>query len=144
MSQLGQMLNVQLATYIDLYLQLKQAHWNCKGANFIGLHELFDDAAGQVQGWYDTIAERARALGDEACGVIEDVSERSQLKPYTLSVADSSAHVKAIVGALEKASESAQEGIKVSLAMDDQATADVFIEITRGTDKLRFLIGAHV
>ena len=35
------LMNQRLASAIDLQLQLKQAHWNVKGPNFIGLHELF-------------------------------------------------------------------------------------------------------
>ena len=35
-----EMLNEHLADAIDLHLQAKQAHWNIKGPNFVGLHEL--------------------------------------------------------------------------------------------------------
>src|SRR5580658_9175021 len=35
-------LNDRLADAIDLQSQVKQAHWNVKGPNFIALHELFD------------------------------------------------------------------------------------------------------
>ena len=35
-------LNARLADCIDLQTQIKQAHWNVKGPNFIALHELFD------------------------------------------------------------------------------------------------------
>lgn len=33
-----QVLNDRLAAAIDLQLQAKQAHWNVKGPNFVGLH----------------------------------------------------------------------------------------------------------
>jgi starvation-inducible DNA-binding protein len=36
------LLNQHLADVLDPGLQAKQAHWNVKGPNFIGLHELFD------------------------------------------------------------------------------------------------------
>lgn len=144
MSEIVELLNQQLATYIDLKLQLKQAHWNVKGPNFIGLHELFDDAAGQVDGWCDTIAERARALGGEACGTIDDVSASTLLKPYTVGVAPWDRHVAAIMAALDIVSKSGRQAIQTCLGADDQATADVFIELVRGVDKLRYLIGSHV
>ena len=35
-------LNDRLAYAIDLQSQIKQAHWNVKGPNFIVLHELFE------------------------------------------------------------------------------------------------------
>jgi starvation-inducible DNA-binding protein len=43
-----EMLNEHLADAIDLQLQAKQAHWNIKGPNFVGLHELFDRVAAQA------------------------------------------------------------------------------------------------
>lgn len=38
-----QLLNARLADCKDLQTQLKQAHWNVKGPNFIALHKLFDE-----------------------------------------------------------------------------------------------------
>ena len=38
--ELTTLMNQRLASAVDLKLQLKQAHWNVKGPNFIGLHEL--------------------------------------------------------------------------------------------------------
>ena len=57
-----EMLNELLADAIDLQLQAKQAHWNIKGPNFVGLHELFDRVAAQAGEYADLIAERAVAL----------------------------------------------------------------------------------
>ncbi len=44
------LLNRQLADAIDLGLQLKHAHWNVKGPQFIALHELFDKIAEDAEG----------------------------------------------------------------------------------------------
>ena len=46
-------LNELLADAIDLHLQAKQAHWNIKGPNFVGLHELFDRVAAQAGEYSD-------------------------------------------------------------------------------------------
>ena len=50
-------INQRLADIIDLQTQLKQAHWNVKGPHFIGLHELFDKIAEEVESYVDVIAE---------------------------------------------------------------------------------------
>ena len=55
---MARLLNARLADAIDLALQVKQAHWNVKGPNFIALHQLFDTVHAEVEGHYDTIAER--------------------------------------------------------------------------------------
>ena len=43
-----ELLNARLADAIDLATQIKQAHWNVKGPNFIALHELFDKINGPI------------------------------------------------------------------------------------------------
>ena len=67
------MLNEHLADAIDLHLQAKQAHWNIKGLNFVGLHELFDRIAAQADEYSDLIAERGVALGGVARGTLQAV-----------------------------------------------------------------------
>ena len=81
-----EMLNEHLADAIDLHLQAKQAHWNIKGPNFVGLHELFDRVAAQAVEYSDLIAERAVALGGVARGTLQAVSAQSQLREYSLDV----------------------------------------------------------
>ncbi|HMD54594.1 MAG TPA: DNA starvation/stationary phase protection protein Dps [Phycisphaerae bacterium] len=76
------LLNQQLADAIDLGLQTKQAHWNVKGPNFIGLHELFDKAAEELEEFTDDIAERAVELGGFALGTIQAISKNSRLTAY--------------------------------------------------------------
>ncbi len=51
--------NQQLADTFDLLSQVKQAHWNVKGTDFIQLHKLFDDFAEHLVEYVDMIAERA-------------------------------------------------------------------------------------
>ena len=48
--KLVELLNARLADSFDLYSQLKQAHWNVKGSDFIQLHELYDTIAESVLG----------------------------------------------------------------------------------------------
>jgi len=63
-------LNDRLADAIDLQSQVKQAHWNVKGPNFIALHELFDKISDLVLEQIDTIAERVTSLGGTAEGTV--------------------------------------------------------------------------
>src|SRR3954464_13517215 len=81
-----ELLNQQLADVLDLGLQAKQAHWNVKGPNFIGLHELFDKVAEELQEFTDSIAERAVEMGGTALGTIQAVSKNSRLPPYRLDL----------------------------------------------------------
>ena len=96
------LLNQQLADVIDLGLQAKQAHWNVKGPHFIGLHELFDKVAEELEEFTDGIAERAVELGGIALGTIQVVSKNSCLKAYPLSLVSGREHISALSGALAK------------------------------------------
>jgi len=62
-SELNALMNQRLADAVDLQMQMKQAHWNVKGPNFIGLHELFDKVDEAVESYVDMIAERIVQLG---------------------------------------------------------------------------------
>src|SRR6266436_7760794 len=62
-TELNALINQRLADIIDLQMLLKQAHWNVKGPHFIGLHELFDKIAEEVESYVDLIAERIAQLG---------------------------------------------------------------------------------
>src|SRR5437868_12384055 len=94
-TELNTLINQSLADIIDLQTQLKQAHWNVKGPHFIGLHELFDKIAEDVESYVDMIAERVVQLGGIAEGTARVSASRSRLEEYPLDIADGSAHVEA-------------------------------------------------
>ena len=94
------LINQRLADAIDLQAQLKQAHWNAKGPHFIGLHELFDKIAEEVESYVDMIAERIVQLGGIAEGTVRVAASRSRLDEYPLDIADGAVHVEAVARAL--------------------------------------------
>ena len=95
-----ELLNARLADCKDLETQTKQAHWNVKGPNFIGLHQLFDKINEDVEDYVDEIAERAVQLGGVAEGTARVVAKRSSLPEYPLNAADGHSHVEALSSAL--------------------------------------------
>lgn len=75
-------LNAQLADTFDMVSLIKQAHWNVKGAQFIALHQLYDQIAQGLLAYVDMIAERATALGGTALGTLRMASASSRLVDY--------------------------------------------------------------
>lgn len=138
-----ELLNKHLAAAIDLHAQVKQAHWNVRGANFIAVHELFDKVAGAVEDYSDTIAERAAALGGTAHGTIQVAVKHSFLVPYSLGIADAKDHIFEVSGALAAFGQSARQAIDESAGFGDADTADVFTEISRGIDHQLWLVESH-
>jgi starvation-inducible DNA-binding protein len=143
-SKAVELLNRHLAAAIDLHAQVKQAHWNVRGPAFIAIHELFDKVGDLVEGYSDTIAERAAALGGTAEGTVHVAVERSFLEPYKLGVADEKAHLTAVTAALATFGASARKAIDEAAAFGDQDTSDVFTEVSRGVDKQLWLVESHL
>jgi starvation-inducible DNA-binding protein len=142
-SELSVLLNRRLADAIDLQLQLKQAHWNVKGPHFIGLHELFDKIAEDVENYVDLIAERAVQLGAIAQGTVRAAAARSRLEEYPPTISDGSAHVETVAKALSTFGHEARVSIDEANALDDADTADLFTEVSRGIDKWLWFVEAH-
>ncbi len=139
-----EMLNRQLADTFDLYSQTKNAHWNVKGTDFFQLHELFDELAEDVFKFIDLIAERATALGGYAQGTIRMASERSALPEYPRDAIDGRQHVEALIERFSKYAASTRKAIDAAQDEDDMATADLFTDVARATDKDLWFLEAHV
>ena len=137
-------LNKFLAAAIDLHSQLKQAHWNVRGPNFIVIHELFDKVSVEAEDFSDLLAERVGALGGVAHGTVKVAAERSFLLPYPIEIADEQQHIFAVAGALAAFGQSLQEGITKTTKMGDATTADLLTEISRGIDKQLWFVESHV
>ena len=141
--ELNALMNHRLADAVDLQTQLKQAHWNVKGANFIGLHELFDEIAEAVESYVDLIAERIVQLGGIAEGTARIAAARSRLEEYPLEIGDAAAHVEAVARALSTFGREARMTIDETSALDDADSADIFTEVSRGIDKWLWMVEAH-
>ena len=138
------LLNERLADAIDLTTQVKHAHWNVKGPNFIALHELFDDVAENVEEHVDTIAERATALGGTAHGTLAAVARATSLRPYPQNVSEGMAHVKALATVLAEFGARVRAAIDDSTALKDADSADLFTGISREVDKDLWFLEAHL
>lgn len=138
------LLNGRLADAIDLRLALKQAHWNVKGANFIALHELFDQIQNRLANFVDDIAERAVALGGIASGATQAVAAATQLAPYPGGITGESDHVAAVADRLAAFGKLARAAIDAADEAGDKGTADLFTGVSRQIDKDLWLVEAHL
>jgi starvation-inducible DNA-binding protein len=139
-----ELLNARLADCIDLETQIKQAHWNVKGPNFIALHELFDKINEEVEDYVDDIAERAVQLGGVAEGTARMAAKRSSLPEYPANAVTGRSHVEALSSALAAFGKAARKGIDQANDLGDLDTADLFTEVSRGIDKWLWFVEAHL
>src|SRR5436190_13380607 len=87
-------LNERLADGLDLWTQIKVAHWNIKGPQFASLHPLFETFAVSLANHNDAIAERAVTLGARAYGTCRHVAKSSRLPEYPQETSKDMEHVK--------------------------------------------------
>lgn len=138
------LLNQQLADLLVLGLQAKQAHWNVKGPNFIGLHELFDKIADALVEPADELAERAVELGGVAFGTIQAIQETSRLEAYSVNLSSGKSHVIAIANSLSCCAAAMRTAIDTAATLNDAGTSDLFTGISRVIDKLLWMVEAHL
>jgi starvation-inducible DNA-binding protein len=138
------LLNARLADGIDLALATKQAHWNLKGPQFIGIHEMLDGFRTEQDEWNDMMAERSVQLGGTALGTTQTVAATTRLPPYptdTYAIAD---HLAALIDRYADYGNSLRGSIDEADEAGDADTADLFTEVSRGIDKQLWFLEAHV
>jgi starvation-inducible DNA-binding protein len=142
--QMIELLNMRLADAIDLYNQVKQAHWNVKGMQFIALHELFDKICEAVEDGVDELAERAVQLGGVAEGTVQAVVKRTTLAPYPLELKAGRDHVDRLAKALAAYGKSLRAAIQTAADAGDADTSDLFTQLSRAADKQLWFVEAHL
>lgn len=138
-----EMLNSGLADMADLETHLRHAHWNVKGRQFYGLHELFGNVASKVREHSDEIAERITALGGVANGTARQIAAASTIAEYRLDAVAGEDHLRALTAGLAAVVEQLRKCLAAADQMDDQATADLLTEIVFDREKDMWLLEAH-
>lgn len=139
-----EVLNARVADCIDLALLTKQAHWNLKGRQFIGVHEMLDGFRAQVDGYVDTMAERVVQLGGTALGTTQTTAKATTLTAYPLDIYAVPDHLTALIDRYGKAANNIRASIDQADEAGDADTADIFTEVSRGLDKALWFLEAHL
>lgn len=135
-------LQTHLANAINLALQCKQAHWNINGPSFMSLHELFDKAAGSASYFSDEIAERIVQLGGSPNGTVESILEDSIMSEYP--VESEIDHTRILFNSWKDFSQGIAESMEDDTSCLDVVTEDILIEVLRKSEKIIWLISAHL
>ncbi|MGB7337359.1 MAG: DNA starvation/stationary phase protection protein Dps [Phototrophicaceae bacterium] len=143
-AQLIELLNQNLADLSDLYSQTKQAHWNVRGIHFQQLHELFDQVAGDLPLFVDSIAERVGTLGGYAMGTTRMAAQNSRLPEFPTDVTQGEDVVQIVAERWAQVAGLIRDAIEASADIGEPTTEDLFTEISRTVDKNLWFIEAHL
>jgi starvation-inducible DNA-binding protein len=138
------LLNQELADLSDLASQVKEAHWNVKGMQFIALHELFDRLVADLLPFIDDVAERITALGGFARGTVRKAAAATRLAELKETKLEGRALVEALAASYAHVAATARAAIDTASKANDADTADLFTEISRGLDKSLWFLEAHL
>lgn len=137
-------LGKHVATASDLVSQLKQAHWNVTGANFIALHELFDREADLVRGYVDEFAECIRALDGVPAGTVRQAARHSEIADFPEGKLSETETVRALVERFEQYSALLTRAIREADECGDLTTQDLYIEVQREIDRHAWFLRSHL
>jgi starvation-inducible DNA-binding protein len=133
-----------LADSTDLFNATRQAHWNVKGPHFGELHRLFEEFYTALVTSSDDLAERIVQLGGTANGTSQVVAGGTRLPPYPTDLYAGMDHVKALADRYAMVAKTLREGIDQTDEAGDADTADLLTEQSRATDKMLWMLEAHL
>lgn len=111
-----------LADTYFLYLKTHNFHWNVQGANFPGLHRMFEEQYQALWISLDALAERIRALGQYAPGTYAKFKALAAVKE-TEEIPDGEAMLRALIADSETVVHDVQTGLTAAHTAGDEGTA---------------------
>lgn len=125
-----------------LQIDGKQAHWNLRGPNFIGVHELLDTVVEHAIESADLAAERIVALGIPVDARVATIGAKNTLPELLAGFQQSDPTIEHLVAAIDATLKTVYGAIE---ALDDvdPVSQDTAIGIAATLDKDRWFLFAH-
>ena len=137
-------LDARLADGLDLWSQIKLAHWNVKGPHFAAFHPLFETFATGLAIHNDALAERAVTLGAVVHGTARQVASASTLPEYPPQVVRDLDHVRHLAERIEAYLERVREARAVADRHQDQDTVDLLTGVVVEFEKHAWFLRASL
>lgn len=133
-------LEVVTANMLCLYMKAKLFHLNAQGEGFYGAHKTFDKIAKLGTDWFDTLAERMRALQQPVCVCPSWTCELSLLDDETSHDAEIDEMYESMTSDLEVISNYINSQIKSY----DDTTANMLQELDAALGKQAYFTRSSI
>ena len=135
-------LDASLNDGVDLYSQIKVAHWNVKGPHFASLHPLFDSFASAAGEANDEIAERAVALGALTSATSRRSAQVSRVAELPIDKTDGLALVGLLVERFDAYLSGLRTAREVAAELGDGDTEDLLTQHITAFEKHAWFLHA--
>lgn len=126
---------------VALAVNGKQAHWNIRGQNFLGIHEFLDVLVEHAHTGADTAAERIVALGLPIDARLSTISNKTTTPVLSDGFQQSKATVQEMVAQIDATLVTVYAAID-GLKNVDPVSEDITIEIAHQLDKDRWFLSS--
>ena len=137
-TQVADSCNAWLVDLIALSLNLKQAHWNLRGARFKSVHEQLDEILLDARAAVDDVAERVVTIGAPADGRAATVHEKANLGEFPGGPLTVQQAIRASCNDLSTVIQNGRECLKQVSA--DPVTEDLIISICSALEKHHWML----
>jgi starvation-inducible DNA-binding protein len=136
-------LNVLLADYQVMYMNVRGYHWNIKGHKFFELHLKFEEIYNNLQIKIDEIAERILTLGHTPVHSYSEYLKLSTVKENT-DVNDGIVALSDILKSFEEIILLQRKILSVSSEMEDEGTNALMSDYIREQEKLIWMFSSYL
>lgn len=142
-SEIAEALNQAVAETVVATMLAQNFHWNVKGMSFGPLHALFQEIYEDHFTGQDDLAERVRAVGGHAEGMLSGMLERSKIAEADGTQSDKEM-LRLLTGAQETLAATLSGVAEVAAGHGDTLTEDLAIERGRIHEKFAWILRAHL
>lgn len=136
-------LNQAVAETVVTTMLAQNFHWNVTGMAFGPLHELFQKVYEDHFVAQDDLAERVKALGGHAEGMLAGMLKRSKVSEHDGHASDKEM-IAALVAAQETVAATLAEAGALAAEHGDTLTEDLCIERGQVHEKFAWLLRSHI
>lgn len=136
----NELLKLVLADTFVLYMKSYAVHWNYKGAKFFSVHKLTEEHYQELADAIDEIAERIRALGDEAPISLKNIIGSSDLDEMKTHHAGDDDALRELFKGHDLLSKRAKEAADELIEAGDLYSSDLMIRRIGAHDKASWML----
>jgi starvation-inducible DNA-binding protein len=141
LEEVANLLNTLLADEYVLFTKTRNAHWNVTGANFYGLHKLFQDQQEAIDRIIDDVAERVRSLGHFAIASLKSFLSVTHMDEEHDNFSDAELILQTLINDHETIIRIIRNDIiPISDKYKDLSTADFITDILKQHEKITWML----